>query len=405
MKSASILLGLSVAANVALAALVWNRTMPADFPAETESSQGGPAQASATKSSSAGTGVDRAAQELAAADRAYAARLQADGFPPHIVRFLVMTRLNKRYEARRSALRAAPPNRFSSGGELPFARRFVPKGWEASRELEREYQQELLAALGGNEGLSATEIALRERKLGNLPPEKLRQVERITKDYGELRSSVRIEAAGIMTKADRERLRLIDREERTDLAGILTADELLEYDLRNSQGAVNLRGRLRHFDPTESEYRALAQLQLELDRQYGTSALSIDEQAQRRAADAALAPRIQAALTPDRYATYQIRIDGSYSEHTRFVSSYGLPESTADQFVGWKQEFTRRGDEIRNNPALTPADKKNQLAQLASEASGRFTAQLGADTFEKYRRSAGNWMRGLEAPAANPNRP
>lgn len=239
--------------------------------------------------------------------------------------------------------------------------------------------------------------------MGNLSSAKVRQLEAINNDYRELTMMVRDRSKGVILKADRERLRLLEREKRADLAAVLTPEELTEYDLRGSLTANGVRSRLRHFEPSEAEFRALTGLQLELDLKFGISNLSAEEQVQRRAAEKELLPKIQGVLSPERFAEYQITIDGAYSQTTSFLTAAKLDPKLAHEVIGIKQELTRRADAIREDASLPTEQKNAQIALLEGEATSRLTAALGEPNFATYKKNIGSWITRLNpkpAPAS-----
>jgi hypothetical protein len=209
-----------------------------------------------------------------------------------------------------------------------------------------------------------------------------------------------------MLQADREALKLLDQEKRADLAATLTPAELLEYDLRASPTANNLRQRLANFEPTEEEYRAITRLNLDLDQQFGTSNLSSQEQEQRRLAEQQLPAKIQALLSPERYADYLATTDGSYSENNAFLREAGFDSSVTKAVVGLRRSINQRADAIRQQSSLTREQRTAALATLAEEASAQLLAKLGDAGFANYAKAyQGQWIGRLRPAPPSGSRP
>lgn len=411
MKITPLLLVVSLAANLGLAGLVYSRRSSTPVVAE-------PRQEAATKKSAieaeapaaAAAASAGAASDPRAEDAAYLAQLRAEGFPPEIIRALVYARLQQRYDPRIRALTSKADNRaywrspFFGG----YAVGLSTEDRAAVRELYKEMSAEAKALLGdGDEALHPYEKEQRERTMGNLSSAKVGQVDAINRDYSDLSMMVRERTkGGVVLKADRERLRLLERERRADLAAVLTPEELVEYDLRASPAASGVRNRLRHFEPSEAEFRAIAALYVDLDLKHGGPAnLSAAERAARQADEKELPAKLQSVLSPERYAEYLITTDGAFRQTTEFMNSAKLDPKLARDVLAVKQDLTRRADAIRDDPALTPEQRTAGIAALGEEASSRLTKTLGDSNFATYKKSIGTWMNRFNAKPASAPRP
>jgi hypothetical protein len=406
MKISSVLLLLSVTANVVLGVLV---VMRHDATASSAAAPApGVVENAVPAPSAANIAPPAASPHLHPDDRAFVAQLRAAGYPPEVIRTLVFARVEQRYADQVQMLRhkmAEQPYWRSPAMGLAFSG-LSPEERVAARELYKQITAEAKALLGdGDEALSSYEKARRERTMGNLSSDKVRQLEAISTDYNEMMMMLRERTkGGIMLKADREKLRLLEKEQRADLAAVLTPDELLEYDLRGSSTASSVRSRLRYFQPNETEYRALAGIQLELDQKYGGANLSPEEQAQRQAAEKELPTKLQAVLSPERYADYLVMTDGAYSQTSTFLTAVNLDPKLTRDVISIKQDLTRRADAIRDNTAFTPEQKNAQLVMLADEASARLSATLGQQNFATYKKNVGTWMNRFNVKPAAPPR-
>jgi uncharacterized protein (DUF4415 family) len=393
---------LSLAANLALAALVYSRhvagqqaTSPATIaPHTTPTAPGAPNASIAAVQPPAMPGSNLA-------DVDYVARLRASGMPADLIRDLVYLRVQARYRDRRQALRPDTTDQYWRGWNQNAWLSASPETRAKLRDLMKEADAEIRALLGdGPEALDGYQRRLYDQMAGYLSNAKIQQIEAIRKDYDDMATRVREQGKGLVLKADRAQLRLLENERRRDLEAVLSPDELREYDLRASPTANSVRNRLAYFEPTEEEYRALTTLQLEFDRQYGLNNLSGAEQDRRKTAEKNLLPQIQSVLGPERFADYRVAIDGMFSETRYFTNAYNLDPSVAKEIVALKQRTWKRIDEL-DQTGVSAEQRAATLKALQLEVENQLTSRLGADVFTKYQTGAG-WMNRLRPTPPRP---
>jgi len=393
MKLWPLFLAGSLALNAALAVVFIARS-----PAAADRS---PAGESRMSRASAGSGAHarsepRAWGDLARCDdRGLFGRLKALGFPVRVARALTSARLTERYMQRRRAL--------EGGREAPYWRvnpYDTPLPLEDAkvrarlRALDREMEQAMESAFGPFEDQLPDEMSARYlRQYGDLPRSKIRQIEAVNRDYGELRSEVRDSMQGITLPEDRERLELIEKEQRADLEQILSPEELEAYDLRSSSTARELRNQLANFNPTEEEYRALFRAQQDFLRQYGSTPLTSTETSRLREV------QIQAALGPERFAEYVVTTSGSYREMRDLMTELKLPTATIGQVIMLQRDYAGRADSVRSDSALTTDQRNAQLASLAEEAKAKLGEVFGKNGFTRYQQTGSSvWLFNQLAP-------
>jgi hypothetical protein len=389
-KSFPLFLSLSLAANLALGAVWFWRTAPAPAAAPAPMVAG-----SFTKTVVAS--VPAAPDEhtwthlTEGSDAEFVARLRAEGFPPRVLAALVRARVAERHA---DALR-----KFKPSADFAYWRRNNPFSFQEEdltpeqraerRALNRQMADEARQLLGEEaDEMTPYERADRARLFGNLPTEKVDQLSAVNRDYGELTAMVRDRMKGMPLPEDRAQLVALEAEKRADLAAVLTPAELLEYDLRASQSAMTVRARLRNFDATEDEYRALTTLQLAFDRTYGGSNASGEQQQRRAAAQAELNEQIKALLPADRYAEYEVKTDNSYVGMASLLTQYN-PSGDAGAAVLAQKDLATRYNALRNDRTLSPDVRNAQLDALSVEANTRMTTVLGAQAFEIFRNNGG----------------
>ena len=329
------------------------------------------------------------------------ARLRAAGFPPTVIRSIVAAEIGERFAARRKELT-------TQQDQTPFWKNqrfasFDPKVTAALRALSRE-QTDLVKQLLGPDASPANDVmrASLAGRFGNLPPEKIDQLQSILSDYSEMRSPIYAETNGVWLPDDRAKLALLDKEQRVDLAALLTPQELEEYDLRNSSTASQLRYQLATFNPTEAEFRAIFKIQQAFDDQYGSPmTMTMEQRRQVMEAQKQLLPQFQAVLAPDRFAAYQQAIDPAYQQINRLVARLELPPETSTQVVALQKDIQQRAMSAQIARDATPEQRAAQLAALNQEATDKLTQSLGARGFEAYKATGGYWLQMLQPrPAA-----
>ena len=334
-------------------------------------------------------------------DSATIARLRSEGFPAGVIRAIVTSMLSERFAARRAALPTAHPWPFWRDGYYPGRQEIVdPAGLAARRALDNEYSAALEQLLG-NDALAATpeEMVRRRNTYGDLSPEKIRRLEAVNRDYADLRRQVQDETRGIVFPEDQAKYDLLEQERRADLAAMLTPAELEAYDLRSSPAAQNIRGQLNAFNPTEAEFKALYQVQLAYDRQYGSAVLTADESRRLREA------MVQPALTPERFADYQVTTAGSYPELSSLVNRLQLPATATGDLVRLQRQVAQGIADLTADSTLDADAKNARLLALAQATDSRLVAVIGPVDNATRAYLSRTVLRGLPPPPSAPAAP
>jgi hypothetical protein len=245
--------------------------------------------------------------------------------------------------------------------------------------------------------------AQQRREFGDLPAEKIAQLRKIRSDYSDLTIKMEEASLGVRLPEDDERLTLLEREEHADIERLLTPAELLDYDLRNSDLAGQVRNRVGFFDATEEEFRALYVAAKTYDEQHPLP--SQPSQALQLQREEAFATQQQNVLGAARYAEFQRTheiIVGSPDEEqvSRLVTRLSLPPAVTASVVAVQSDVRQRAIALRTDQTLSASERTTQLASLAAEASAKLTETLGDRGFEAYKQNAGQWLRKLVPPPA-----
>ena len=209
----------------------------------------------------------------------YVENLRSIGCPEETIRDLVKQDLDKFYEQRKAeVLNSAPPRKdyWKTGHPTTLSQ---PSAGTRSQLAQLDQEKNgVLNELFGAKGVaainrpSAYSRAQSKAKSGYtmdfIPEETKAELNSVEQEFGS--KLLKTMAAGTSDAEDRnEILRL--REEREDrIASMLTPDQKLEYDLRKSPTAANLRLQLDGFEPNEDEFRDIFQARKQFDDQHGT---------------------------------------------------------------------------------------------------------------------------------------
>ncbi len=392
-----VLLAGSVVANAVL--VVRHQRLPA-APTEGRTASVGKAQLAPARSADVAATASEEASPWAkipsAELRTLADRLSADGVPAELMR-LVLQRVSQESIAQR---RLAFANRselapfWKSGPPFQGPFRNDSEAQVALRELVRE-QSEVQRALSEMEDASQPRaVAAIQRQYGELPEAKIEAIQRIQRDYEELRNQVRADRAGSANgPGEQAKLALLEREQRADLETTLTAEELFEHDVRSSRTASQLRGRLGGFEPTEEEFRAIYRAQSA--REKGQQGASAAPSPRIDYSPHALVAELEGVLSPERLATLRLTGDPSFGMVSRVINRLGLPPDTTRQVLALEREAQQRVGALRGNRTLSADEKTAHLAELGAEARSRLTQTLGPRGVEAYEEFAGSWLRPL----------
>ena len=393
---------LSLAANVLLVVRWRPALRPAETPAIALRAAPAPATSARSVDPETWTRLDAAGEPAE-----FVARLRAKGYPPAVIRAIVRAQLNERFADRLKAINdaiAAQPYWRGQGYMTD------PKISAAQRALNREINDAMRSLLGASfNDLGDAERTALVRRFGDLPPGKIDALQQIASDYGdmmnEVRAAARTSGGTMLLPEDTKKLALLEREMRADIANVLTPEELDAYDLRTSRTANTLRNQLQAFEPTEPEFLALYQINKAFDDRYASmETLTPDQRRERADAQKQLAPEIQAALGPDRYADYERKTDPVWLQNNRFASEFDLPPTAVDQLFAIQKDLTDRAKAIKQgNPPYEQLSA--QLTALDQEATLRLTPVLGDQLLGGYRSGYGYWLRELQPPPRPPPKP
>ncbi len=315
------------------------------------------------------------------------ARLRAAGFPASVIRQIVSMNLSARYDARMRAIFEPDPN-------VPFWKQQSPYALSGSKRMEdyaalQRERSKLMRDLFSDEFFATADVsASQRRQYGNLSRAKIDLVSRIEDDYGEMTSAVRSATNGIALPEDREKLALLNREKHADLAAILTPDELADYELRSSPITSMLRSRFNNFTPTESEFRAIFQMQQAMNDRFPYTGGAMNDYQQRQDYMKTLNDQLKGSLGDARYGEFMRETSNEYQTLSRLAQRDSLPTDTAI-----------RAYNVRDSVAQE--SNRAALQTLAQNARAQIVTLLGPAAGQSYVKMIDNqWLGQVERGSA-----
>jgi hypothetical protein len=421
MKTSTLLLSASLAANLALAAVCLNSRPSASStplsatgsPSVSAAKTNYPADTSAFPSATvrlAASGGPSLWQQLHTNNpEQLATRLKQAGFPGLSASSIAMQLFQEKNRLTRAAIMGEPET-------LPYWKektyvRPTPEQQARLNELSKEselFMAEYYSAAALDD-LSSMNTEFR-RAFGELPPEKVQQLLRIQQDYARMQTEI-IGPGGIVISssdpahiARAEKSALLEKELLADMRELLSPEEFAEFERRSSPTAHRLQQQTSLFRPTEQEYKALFAIHRAIDEQLGIGLSSFshkpDSEKSRAEALKNAGPQLEAALGPDRYADYLQATNQSAQQLNRLLARLDIPLRTATQIESVRTDLRKRGQELRASAKKLPRDEQIALAQsLMDEAKQKLSPLLGGQRgLDAYIETAGSWLREVPTP-------
>lgn len=330
------------------------------------------------------------------------AALRAAGASDEIARKLATGQALARLQTRLRAVEPAPPA--------------DPRYWRNSAQLRDPYtraqrteiasaQREFADALRAILGEDVSIDPIRDPRRAFLPAAKQEQLSRIERDYDELVAEIRRDTGGLQLASDREKLRYLRDEKDRDIAALLTPAERDLLELRESPTAQIVRARFGDVLDNEADYRAVYALQKAFDEKYpdtpslNRTASTLEAMRIRREAEPQLADEIRAALGNEKFDAFFQAADQDRRTLMSLERRLALPAGSTDRALAVRDSYADASKRINSDSALTEADRKAQIQQLATRARQDLTTTLGSTAGGAYAASA-TWIRYLAGGSA-----
>jgi hypothetical protein len=402
MKVSAIVLIASVAANAALLAALTVEPQPS-IPSATSAAGGSSRDAAKTDASMPAAATSRSAptQDLWSVlnpsdTQALVARLRQAGFPNSVIRYVLAAQLRERYRPRLTEIVAKLQDtpywqpRQTIGSSMLRA-------YGEYNAVNRELWKQVQDIVGNDPGERSGET----RRFGDLPKAKVDAVKRIEDDYADMISEVRQAMQGMTLPQDREKLALLEREKRADLAGILSADELNDYEMRTSRVTSRLRPALTLMDASEAEFRAIyAVTDASKDQiEPGGGMRTPQEIEARRQAIADMNQKIRAAIGDARFADYLRASSSDYQQMYRLARAQEVPVEAVNRAYDMRNSIATEASQVANDTSRPREERISALKLLGQNAQRRVEAELGPVAAAAYVKNAA-WLRALSSGSA-----
>lgn len=340
----------------------------------------------------------------------YIANLRSIGCPEETIKDIIKADVNKLYDAKRKAL-AGPKKKFEfwKPGAMMGAT-VDPERTEKERALNKEKRALLTELLGSapeeTPDLLAGAATQMEAMFDFLPPEKRSKVFETLQDM-----QTKMQKAMKGGAPDPEDLRKVMKESEAALAGILSPDELQDYNLRFSMTANVMRMQMTGFEPTEQEFLNLFKTRKAYDDEFGMVGfggglnLKGEEKVKLDAAKKALDEDIKSQLGDARYADFKRGEDYSFQAMYRAADREGLGKDTAVKAYDMKKAAEDQAKQIRDNENLSADQRTAALRGIRDETERSVKAVYGEKGYATYERNNGTiWLKGIAPDAPTPTK-
>lgn len=335
--------------------------------------------------------------------RTLVARLRAAGFSLSLIRAIVTAKVEERFNTQVRPLVArvadAPfwkpgPNDYNFG-DAAFRESLNQAYRERSRLLRELLGDDIFVQGGGDP------TVLQHRRFGDLPPAKIDLLQRITDDYNEMASQVRNIAQGITLPEDREKLALLEREKRADLAAVLSSAEFADYELRTSPVTSQLSNALTAMDANEAEFRAI----YDAYRKHtvvlhplggGPTIVTPEIRQQRDAAHRQIADELKTAIGEQRHAEFARASTREFQDLVQFAARENLPRENVVRAFDLREHVARESNRILDDTGLNVEQKRAAFQLLVQNTKSQLNATLGPAVATAYVQSAAHWLSTVE---------
>jgi hypothetical protein len=336
--------------------------------------------------------------------RQYIDNLRAVGCPEETIRDIITADVNKLFDARRKAARAASTNKFQFwktgnplGNLLDEAN--LAKQQETSKE-KRELLKELLGSSYVEKPDLASALNPYEEILDFLPSSKHGQLLELEQKY----AAKLVNSLKDAQKGDFTTMRQVQKEKDAAMLELLTPQEKEEYDLRLSQTAVLMRMQLGDFEPTEQEFRDMFRLQKQFDDEFGIRGMQsskADEVARRDTARKELDAQMRAVLPEDRFLEYRYSQNLASSSLKQVVEEFAVPRQQALKVFDVQQVAQEQAGKVRTDASLSPEQQQRALEALRAATEKEVGNLIGDSALQSYLQK-GSWLKNLSRPARPP---
>jgi hypothetical protein len=331
--------------------------------------------------------------------RQYIENLRAIGCPEETIRDIIIADVKKLFDARKKEMRAVSGAKFefwkTSGmfGDMLDEDRLKQK-----QELAQE-RKDLLKALLGSEQEEKPDIAALvnpfEDMLDFIPEDKQAKIVDLMQTYQA--KAVQSLKGGAPDAEDMKQIQNVQKEMETEMAKILTPEEMEDYQLRLSQTAMLMRMQLGPFEPNEQEFRDLFKVRKAFDDEHGIMGMGLmGDSSKMKAAQAELNEQIKQILSEDRYSDYERSQDFAFQSLAKVAERQGLPKESAVQVYDMKQLAEAEAQRLRADQTMSDEQRRAALQAIRAETENSITQVMGQAGFQAYQNQPGaHWIKNI----------
>lgn len=231
-----------------------------------------------------------------------------------------------------------------------------------------------------------------------IPDETMAQLNSMEQEFGS--KLLKKMASGTSDAQDRSEIRMLREARENQIASMLTPEQKLEYDLRKSPTAANLRLQLDGFDPSEDEFRNIFQIQKKFEDDHGVisgATISPVEVQERRLAEQDMKNDMRSMLGEDRFQDYLQQTDYDYKSIDKITQRQGLADNVSAQIYQMKSEAEELARGIRLNSGVPIGERQQQLQRIYNETSRSIESIMGQQGAASIQAQGGgrNWLNNL----------
>jgi hypothetical protein len=327
----------------------------------------------------------------------YIANLRSIGCPEETIRDIIIADVNKLYAAKLKEL-AGPKKKFEfwKSGGLMAGMMMDPERMEKERALNREKRALLTELLGvapeEKADILAGAASQLETMFDFLPAEKRSKVFEAMQDM-----QTKMQKAMKGGTPDPDDIRKVMKESEAALAGILSPEELMDYNLRFSMTANVMRTQIAGFEPSEKEFLDLFKMRKEYDDEYGMGFGGSQSKAEKEKSEAAkkeLNAKIKEMLGDDRYADYERAQDWNFQQLNRIAEKNELGTGAAIKVYDMKKTAEDQAKKVRDDKSLDKDQRTLALRGIRTETENSIRTVFGQKGWESYENNAW-WLKNI----------
>lgn len=330
----------------------------------------------------------------------YIANLRSIGCPEETIRDIIVADVTKLYAQKLAANTRAKEFKYWQGGSSRT--RLAAENRRIARDLDRERWSLLRDLLGpGVEAESrkstlSADAATEDLVLGFLSEAKRAAVREIVERYSDQEQELARKGLAL-TQKERADLKQLRDQRSTELAGVLTPEELLNYDLRTSTVAENLRARLAGVDFSEAQFREVYRLQKSFDDEFGQLAVLDAKAVQRRGESMRkLDDDIKSALGEPLYTEMRRAQDPAWRGLVEVARTHNVSPATMEKVFETKKLVEESVRAAMSDASVPRENRVATLKSIGEQTEQAMVQLLGEKGWEAYKQNGGYWVPGQQ---------